>query len=285
MAGMGDTGEPNGLPVDEWGMRVNEKSQPVGSCVAAAARPTGPRRSMPSTRRSSGLRTTRRRRPMGMTFGEAGRCRRRATSPSRCSGTRPLPRDGPARPAVMNEDGTPKWRMAPSPHGAYWEEGMKVGYQDVGSWTLMKARRWTGPRPRGFMPSSSPPRPWTRKKPCRADLHPRVDRSTTKASPSAPRLGGLVEFYRSPARVQWSPTGTNIPDYPKLAQLWWQNIGDAMSGAKTPRRRSTASARHQEQRAGAAGTCRHPGRSRPQAERGARSGVLAEPAGRAQGQA
>ncbi|MFT7440129.1 MAG: glycerol transport system substrate-binding protein, partial [Sulfitobacter sp.] len=50
----------------------------------------------------------------------------------------------------------------------------------------------------------------------------------------APKLGGLVEFYRSPARVQWSPTGTNVPDYPKLAQLWWQNIGDAMSGAKTP---------------------------------------------------
>ena len=25
-----------------------------------------------------------------------------------------------------------------------------------------------------------------------------------------------------------------MPDYPKLAQLWWQNIGDAMSGAKTP---------------------------------------------------
>ncbi|MDZ4069350.1 MAG: carbohydrate ABC transporter substrate-binding protein, partial [Tabrizicola sp.] len=50
----------------------------------------------------------------------------------------------------------------------------------------------------------------------------------------APKLGGLVEFYRSPARVQWSPTGTNIPDYPKMAQLWWQNIGDAMSGSKTP---------------------------------------------------
>ena len=34
-------------------------------------------------------------------------------------------------------------------------------------------------------------------------------------------------------RVQWSPTGTNVPDYPKLAQLWWQNIGDASSGAKS----------------------------------------------------
>ena len=50
----------------------------------------------------------------------------------------------------------------------------------------------------------------------------------------ASNLGGLIEFYRSPARVRWSPTGTNVPDYPKLAQLWWQNIGDASSGAKTP---------------------------------------------------
>ena len=36
---------------------------------------------------------------------------------------------------VMNKDGTPKWRMAPSPHGAYWKEGMKLGYQDVGCLT------------------------------------------------------------------------------------------------------------------------------------------------------
>ena len=51
---------------------------------------------------------------------------------------------------------------------------------------------------------------------------------------AAPRLGGLVEFYRSPARVAWTPTGTNVPDYPKLAQLWWQNVAEAASGEKTP---------------------------------------------------
>jgi glycerol transport system substrate-binding protein len=62
----------------------------------------------------------------------------------------------------------------------------------------------------------------------------------------APQLGGLVEFYRSPARVQWSPTGTNVPDYPKLAQLWWQNIGDAMSGAKTPQEALDALCEEQE---------------------------------------
>jgi hypothetical protein len=50
----------------------------------------------------------------------------------------------------------------------------------------------------------------------------------------APKLGGLVEFYRSPDRVRWTPTGVNVPDYPKLAQLWWQQIGDVNSGAFTP---------------------------------------------------
>jgi glycerol transport system substrate-binding protein len=62
----------------------------------------------------------------------------------------------------------------------------------------------------------------------------------------APELGGLVEFYRSPARVQWSPTGTNIPDYPKMAQLWWQNIGDASSGQKTPQEAMDALAEAQD---------------------------------------
>jgi glycerol transport system substrate-binding protein len=53
-------------------------------------------------------------------------------------------------------------------------------------------------------------------------------------SKRASKLGGLVEFYRSPDRVRWSPTGVNVPDYPKLAQIWWQQIGDVNSGAFTP---------------------------------------------------
>ena len=43
-----------------------------------------------------------------------------------------------------------------------------------------------------------------------------------------------MEFYRSPDRVKWTPTGINVPDYPKLAQIWWQQIGDVNSGAFTP---------------------------------------------------
>ena len=77
----------------------------------------------------------------------------------------------------------------------------------------------------------------------------------------APKLGGLIEFYRSPARVQWTPTGNNVPDYPKLAQLWWQNIGDASSGAKTPQAAMDALAAAQDsvlerlEKSGVQGAC------------------------------
>ena len=40
---------------------------------------------------------------------------------------------------TVDDEGKPLWRMAPSPHGPYWKEGMKLGYQDVGSWTLFKS--------------------------------------------------------------------------------------------------------------------------------------------------
>ena len=45
--------------------------------------------------------------------------------------------------------------------------------------------------------------------------------------------GGLVEFYRSPDRVNWTPTGTNVPDYPSMSALWWQAIGSAAAGELT----------------------------------------------------
>jgi glycerol transport system substrate-binding protein len=28
----------------------------------------------------------------------------------------------------------------------------------------------------------------------------------------------------------WTPSGTNVPDYPRLAPLWWQNLAPAVSG-------------------------------------------------------
>lgn len=236
MAGMGDVGEPNGLPVDEWGIRVNEKSQPVGSCMARGGATNSPAAVYAVTKAIDWLKKYSPPAAAGMTFSEAG----------------PIPAQGnvaqqmfwytaftaatvlPDLP-VMNADGTPKWRMAPSPHGAYWTEGTKIGYQDVGSWTIMKST-----------PVDRAKAAWlygqfvTSKTVDVEKSHAGLTfiRESTINHDSfterADKLGGLVEFYRSPARVQWSPTGTNVPDYPKLAQLWWQNIGDAMSGAKTP---------------------------------------------------
>jgi len=66
-------------------------------------------------------------------------------------------------------------------------------------------------------------------------------------SDRAPKLGGLVEFYRSTDRVMWTPTGVNVPDYPKLAQLWWQQIGDVNSGAFTPQQAMDRLAKEMDQ--------------------------------------
>ncbi|WP_296430779.1 ABC transporter substrate-binding protein [Roseovarius sp. BRH_c41] len=236
MAGMGDKGEPNGLPVDEWGIRVNEQSQPTGSCVARGGATNGPAAVYAVTKAIEWLQKYSPPSAAGMTFSEAG----------------PIPAQGnvaqqmfwytaftaasvkPDLP-VMNEDGTPKWRMAPSPHGVYWEEGMKVGYQDAGSWTLMQSTPVDRAKAAWLYAQFVTSKTVDVKK---AHTGLTFIRESTIQHDSfterAPKLGGLVEFYRSPARVQWSPTGTNVPDYPKLAQLWWQNIGDAMSGAKSP---------------------------------------------------
>jgi ABC-type sugar transport system, periplasmic component len=236
MAGMGDKGEPNGLPVDEWGIRVNENSQPVGSCVDRGGATNDAAAVYAVTKAIDWLKKYSPPAAGGMTFGEAG----------------PVPAQGevaqqmfwytaftadmvkPGLP-VMNEDGTPKWRMAPSPHGAYWEEGMKVGYQDAGSWTLMKSTPVDRAKAAWLYAQFVTSKTVDVKKSHVGLTFIRESTINDKSfTERAPQLGGLVEFYRSPARVQWSPTGTNVPDYPKLAQLWWQNIGDAMSGAKTP---------------------------------------------------
>ncbi len=111
---------------------------------------------------------------------------------------------------------------------------MKLGYQDVGSWTLMKSTPDDRAKAAWLYAQFVTSKTVDVKK---SHVGLTFIRDSTIHHQSftdrGPKLGGLVEFYRSPARVQWSPTGTNVPDYPKLAQLWWQAIGDASSGAKT----------------------------------------------------
>ena len=112
---------------------------------------------------------------------------------------------------------------------------MKLGYQDCGSWTFLKStpleRRKAAWLYAQFVVCKT-----TSLKKTLTGLTPirESDLQTQAMTDVAPKLGGLVEFYRSPARVAWTPTGTNVPDYPKLAQLWWQNIGEALTGEVTP---------------------------------------------------
>ena len=235
MAGMGDKGEPNGLPVDEWGIRVNENSQPVGSCVARGGATNSPAAVYAINKAKEWLEKYSPPAAAGMNFAEAGAVPAQGSIAQQMFWYTAFTADmvKPGLP-VMNEDGTPKWRMAPSPHGVYWEEGTKIGYQDAGSWTLMESTPVDRAKAAWLYAQFVTSKTVDLKK---SDVGLTFIRESTIDSDHfterAPKLGGLIEFYRSPARLAWSPTGTNVPDYPKLAQLWWQNIGDALSGGKT----------------------------------------------------
>lgn len=237
MAGTADVGIPNGNPVDEWGIRVaDDKCTPVGASVSRGGATNSPAAVYALTKYIDWMKAYAPKEAMGMTFGEAG----------------PVPAQGeiaqqifwytaftadmtkPGLP-VVNADGTPKWRMAPGPNGPYWKEGMQNGYQDVGSWTFFKdhdanktAAAWLYAQ---FVTAKT-----TSLKKTMVGLTPirESDIQSEAMTKMAPKLGGLVEFYRSPARVAWTPTGTNVPDYPKLAQLWWKNVATAVTGEKTP---------------------------------------------------
>ncbi len=165
---------------------------------------------------------------------------------------------------VVNDDGSPKWRVAPSPHGSYWHEGQKLGYQDVGSWTLMKSTPTDRAKAAWLYAQFVTSKTVDVKK--SQTGHPFIRQSSIMDktfTERAPKLGGLVEFYRSPARVQWTPTGTNVPDYPKLAQLWWQNIGDACLRCQDPAGSHGRALQGSGRYSAASGTRQGAGRVRP----------------------
>ncbi|MCC7700627.1 extracellular solute-binding protein [Janthinobacterium sp. GW460P] len=237
MAGAADKGIPNGMPVDEWGIKVAaDKCTPVGASMSRGGATNSPAAVFALTKYIDWMKKYAPPQANGMNFSESG----------------PVPAQGeiaqqifwytaftagmtkPGLP-VVNKDGTPKWRMAPSPHGPYWKEGMQNGYQDVGSWFLFKstpddrkAAAWLYAQ---FVTSKTV----SLKKSIVGltfirDSDIRHDYFTKHAN----EYGGLIEFYRSPARVAWTPTGNNVPDYPKLAQLWWKNVATAITAEKTP---------------------------------------------------
>ncbi|BAQ45646.1 MULTISPECIES: ABC transporter substrate-binding protein [Methylobacterium] len=247
MAGNGDKGLPNGKPVDEWGIRM-EGCRPVGSSIERGGDTNGPAAVYSVTKYVEWLKKYAPPQAAGMTFSESGPVPSQGNVAQQMFWYTAFTADmvKPGLP-VMNQDGTPKWRMAPSPKGPYWKEGMKLGYQDAGSLTLLKStpleRRKAAWLYQQFIVSKSVS---LKKSHVGLTFIRESDIWDKSFTERAPKLGGLVEFYRSPARTQWTPTGVNVPDYPKLAQLWWQNIGDASSGAKTPQAAMDALANAQD---------------------------------------
>jgi glycerol transport system substrate-binding protein len=262
MAGNGDKGLPNGLPVDEWGIRM-EGCRPVGSSIDRGGDTNGPASVYAVSKYVDWLKKYAPPQAAGMTFSESGPVPAQGNVAQQIFWYTAFTADmvKPGLP-VVNQDGTPKWRVAPSPHGAYWKEGMKLGYQDAGSLTLLKStpldRRKAAWLYQQFIVSKTVS---LKKSHVGLTFIRESDIWDKSFTERAPKLGGLIEFYRSPARVQWTPTGANVPDYPKLAQLWWQNIGDASSGAKTPQAAMDALAAAQDdvmarlERANVQGAC------------------------------
>ena len=234
MAGAGDKGLPNGKPVDEWGIRV-DGCRPVGSSVARGGATNGPAAKYALRKYMEWLRKYAPPGALGMDFYQSLPYLAKGNVAQQIfwytAFTASMVKEGTP---VVNADGTPKWRMAPSPHGPYWEEGQKLGYQDCGSWTLLKSTPIKRRQAAWLFAQFCVAKTVSLKK-THVGLTPIRDSDIRDKSftERAPKLGGLVEFYRSPARVAWTPTGTNVPDYPKLAQLWWQNIGEAVAGEVT----------------------------------------------------
>ena len=121
MAGDGDKGVPNGLPVDEWGIRM-EGCRPVGSSVERGGDVNGPAAVYALAKYLDWLKKYAPPEAQGMTFSEAGPVPAQGNVAQQIFWYTPSPPtwSKPGIP-VVNADGTPKWRMAPSPHGSVLE--------------------------------------------------------------------------------------------------------------------------------------------------------------------
>jgi len=231
MAGVGDKGLPNGLPVDEWGIRV-EDCHAKGASVSRGGALNSPAAIYAVDTFVSWLTRFAPKDAQNLNFTQAGEWPGKGIIAQQIFWYTAFVADL-TKPnlSVMNQDGTPKWRIAPSPVGKYWQAGMKSGYQDVGAWTLLKntplKRQQAAWLYAQFVVSKT-----VSLKKTLIGLTPirHSDIASDEMTKRSPYLGGLVEFYRSFAKNVWTPTGTNVPDYPGMANYWWRYISPIVQG-------------------------------------------------------
>ncbi len=235
-SGGGEGGLPNGLPGDEWGIRV-EGGVPVGASVSRGGATNGPAAVYALETYIRWMDLYAPPEAHDWRWVDAGPMAARGDIAQRIFQYTTWLSDErfhlPGSP-VTDENGLPLWRVAPTPHGRYWDEGMKVGYQDAGSWTIptnvtgqRRAMAWVWAQfavsktvsVDKFIAGGTPVR--------RSTVF--SDYLTTHIA----EYGGLVEFYRSSEAVKWTDTGLNVPDYPALSSIWWPNIAQALDGELT----------------------------------------------------
>lgn len=237
IAGVGDKGLPNGIPVDEWGIRV-EGRIPVGSSVSRGGEVNGPAAIYALDTYLKWLKFYAPPEAYNWEWTDAGPICSRGDIAQNIfqyiTWLSDLRFHTPGSP-VCNRSGKPLWRVAPIPHGRYWDEGMKVGYQDAGCWTIPKsttdkklAAAWLWAQfcvsktadLKKFLASGTP-----------------IRKSTIFSSYLSNHIdeyGGLIEFYRSPEEKKYTGSGRNVPDYPTMSQFWWKNISKAIKNELTP---------------------------------------------------
>ena len=236
IAGVGDKGLPNGLPVDEWGIRV-ENRIPVGSTVSRGGALDGPAAIYALQKYLDWLNKYSPPESKNWEWSEAGPMAKRGDIAQRIFQYTTWLSDEQFHKLgspVVGKDGKPVWRVAPTPVGKYWDEGMKVGYQDAGSftipWNVREERRhmaWLWAQfcvsktvsVKKFLVGGTPVRKSTVNHPFIVD--------------NSYNWGGIIEFYRSKESKKWTDTGLNVPHYPALSSIWSDMIGKAVRGELT----------------------------------------------------
>lgn len=239
VAGMGDTGLPNGIPVDEWGIRVDDRI-PVAASVSRGGAVNSPAAVYGLTKWIEYLKRwapAESRRLDWLGYGALPARGDIAQTWYWTSIYAPLnPAYNKSGSPVCDKNGLPVWRIAPMPRGKYWREGMKIGYQDAGSWTIPQSTAgdtrqmaWLWAQfclsktaaVKKFQAGATPVR--------RSTLYSEYVTRTMR------HYGGMIEFLRSPMIKKFTDTGPNVPHYQKMQQVWRKNMPKAIDETFAPR--------------------------------------------------
>lgn len=249
IAGVGDKGLPNGYPVDEWGVRA-ENYIPVASSTSRGGATNSPAAVYALQKYIDWLKLYAPAEAKSWRWEDAGPQAARGDIAQRIFQYITWLSDDSftnTGSPMLDDKGDPVWRVAPTPHGRYWQEGMKVGYQDAGSWTIPKGVRgskrnaaWLWAQfcvsksvaVNKFIVGGTP----VRRSTLRSDYVQKNKR----------RWGGIVEFYTSKNESLWTDTGLNVPHYPLMSKVWWPQISLAIKGVQTAKQSMNIIAQKQD---------------------------------------